>query len=69
MLQITPTQFELRYGISLSTQYRWRKDNKIPFDMVGANILYHQEKIDEMALAGELNKNAYLAITTLQESV
>lgn len=69
MLQITPTQFEVRYGMSLSTQYRWRKEKKIPFDIVGANILYHQESIDKMALAGKLNKNAYLAIKTLQESI
>jgi len=67
MLQITPTQFEVRYGISLSTQYRWRKEKKIPFDTVGANILYHQDRIDKMALAGKLNKNAYLAIKILQK--
>ncbi|WP_415407534.1 hypothetical protein ACLHDG_03120 [Sulfurovum sp. CS9] len=67
MLQITPTQFEVRYGISLSTQYRWRKEKKIPFDTIGSNILYHQNIIDKMALDGKLNKSAYLAIKILQQ--
>lgn len=67
MLQITPTQFEVRYGISLSTQYRWRKEKKIPFDTIGSNILYHQNIIDQMALDGKLNKSAYLAVKILQK--
>ena len=62
MSKITPCQFKERYSISLSTQYRWRRIKKIPFDRFGKNILYAQSIIDEMAREGKLNKNAYFSI-------
>jgi len=67
MSKITPKQFQERYSVSLSTQYRWRKANKVPFFRVGKSILYTQDIIDIMAIEGKLNKNAYLAIEERKE--
>ena len=62
MSKITPKQFQERYRVSLSTQYRWRKMNKIPYLTLGKNILYPQKVIDKMAMEGKLNKSAYFSI-------
>jgi hypothetical protein len=69
MLQITPAQFEKRYNISLSTQYRWRLKHKIPFQKIGSNILYDKATIDKMASEGTLNKTAYLSMQNKNKEV
>ena len=68
MIQITPIQFQERYHISLSTQYRWRHERRIPFEKIGTHILYNQKEIDRLALQKELNSKAYLAIIDQKEN-
>ena len=67
MHQITPQEFQDRYHISLSTQYRWRQNGKIPFEKIGSHILYNKNTIDKLALKKELNSKAYLAIIDKKE--
>jgi len=67
MHQITPTQFQERYHISLSTQYRWRQEKRIPFEKIGPHIIYNQDQIDKLALDKKLNSKAYLAMINIQK--
>ncbi len=69
MVQITPTQFQERYHISLSTQYRWRQEKRIPFEKIGPHIIYNQDKIDTLALNKKLNSKAYLAIISKKADI
>lgn len=39
--------FEEEFGISESTQAKWRSKGKIPFSKVGKFIKYDREKIDK----------------------
>ena len=69
MVQITPTQFQERYHISLSTQYRWRQEKRIPFEKIGPHIIYNQDQIDTLALNKKLNSKAYLAIISKKADI
>ena len=43
---ITPVEFNLKYGIKINTQSKYRMDGRIPFSKVGKFIRYDTKKID-----------------------
>ena len=64
---ISPDEFKIRYGAAIPTQWIWRKEGKVPFQKVGASILYDMSLIDELAFQGKLNKTALLNIMKIKQ--
>jgi predicted DNA-binding transcriptional regulator AlpA len=55
---LTPPELELEYGISQSTQskYRMKKNNKIPFSKIGSKFIrYDRRKIDKWLEDNDVN--------------
>ena len=52
---ISPEEFCKEYGISTSTQAKWRMERKIPYSKIGRFVRYNRDLIDEWLLAHQID--------------
>ncbi len=44
---LTPKEFEQEFNMKISTQYKMRKERKVPYSKIGSFIRYDRLKIDK----------------------